>query len=153
MPNFNRIQLIGHVGQQPEIKQFDTAGKTGGSSEQKEIASFSLATSESYTKRDGERITNTYWHRIVVMSPHLIKIVRDYVGKGSTLLVEGALKPREYTDKEGNKRTIAEIVLTPFQGNIVLLDKKEKSEDYQKPVEKPKSKDDYSDELDDNIPF
>lgn len=96
----NKVQLIGHVGQEPEIKTFD-----GG----KKVANITIATNESYTNNKGEKVENTEWHRITAWGK-VADVIEKYVIKGKEIAIEGKLTHRSYDDKEGNKRYITEIV-------------------------------------------
>ena len=96
----NKVQLIGHVGQEPEIKTFD-----GG----KKVANITIATNESYTNNKGEKVENTEWHRITAWGK-IAEIIEKYVIKGKEIAIEGKLTHRSYDDKDGNKRYITEIV-------------------------------------------
>ncbi len=95
----NKVQLIGRLGQEPEIVTFPNGGK---------IAKFSLATDDSYKDKDGIKVERTYWHNIVV-NGGLVKVVEDYIHKGQEIAVEGKLTNRSWEDKDGNKRYITEI--------------------------------------------
>ncbi len=96
----NKVILIGNVGKDPETRYLE-----GGTA----VSKFSLATSETYRNRDGEKITTTEWHNIVVWRG-LAEICEKYVKKGSQLYIEGRIKSRSYNDKDGNTRYITEIV-------------------------------------------
>jgi single-strand DNA-binding protein len=96
----NKVQLIGHVGQEPEIKTFD-----GG----KKVANITIATNENYTNSKGEKVENTEWHRITAWGK-VADIIEKYVIKGKEIAIEGKLTHRSYDDKDGNKRYITEIV-------------------------------------------
>jgi single-strand DNA-binding protein len=96
----NKVILVGNVGKDPETRYLE-----GGSA----VSKFSLATSEVYRNKDGEKITTTEWHNIVLWRG-LAEIAEKYVKKGSQLFIEGRIKTRSYTDKEGNTRYITEIV-------------------------------------------
>ena len=106
----NRVQLIGHLGQDPEIKQ--TNGGT--------LARFSLATTERYKNKQGERVEDTQWHNIVIWG-NLAEIAEKYLQKGKEVALEGKLNHRSYEDKDGNKRYISEIVASDF----LMLGKKD----------------------------
>lgn len=95
----NKVQLIGNLGQNPEIKTLD-----GG----KKLARFNIATNESYRNASGEKIIETQWHNLVAFGK-LAEIVEKYMIKGSEVAVEGKLTYRTYNDKEGNKRYFTEI--------------------------------------------
>ena len=96
----NKVQLIGNLGNDPEIINLD-----GG----KKLAKFSIATNESYKNQKGEKITDTQWHNIVAWGK-TAEIIENYVTKGKEVAVEGKLTSRSYDDKEGNKRYITEVV-------------------------------------------
>lgn len=102
----NKVILIGNLGQDPEFRS------TGSG---QPIASFSLATSESWKdKTSGERIERTEWHRIAVWG-RLAEVCRDYLHKGSKVYVEGRLQTRKWQDKDGNDRYTTEIVANEMQ--------------------------------------
>ena len=106
----NKVILIGNVGNDPEVKYIK---------EDVPVAKFSLATSESYKNKDGERVTNTEWHNIVVWRG-LAKVVEKYVKKGSKLYIEGKLTHRKYEDKDGQTKYFTEIVCR----DLTMLDSK-----------------------------
>jgi single-strand DNA-binding protein len=97
----NKVQLIGNLGANPEIRSFDN-GKT--------VARFSLATTDSYLDAEGKRISQTQWHNLVAWDG-LAKVIEKYLTKGSEVAVEGKLTHRSYEDKDGNKKYYTEIVL------------------------------------------
>ena len=109
----NKVILVGNVGKDPEIRHLDSGVA---------VASFTLATSESYTK-DGERITNTEWHNIVAWRG-LAGVVEKYVKKGSKLYIEGKITHRQY-EKDGQTKYFTEIVAN----NMVMLDSKNSSQE------------------------
>jgi single-strand DNA-binding protein len=98
----NRVQLIGRVGQDPEIKVFEQDRKK---------ASFSLAINEVYYNDQNEKVENTQWHN-VIMWGKLAEIAEKYVVKGKEVAVEGKLVNRSFDDKEGNKRYVTEIIVS-----------------------------------------
>ncbi|MBI4945764.1 MAG: single-stranded DNA-binding protein [Bacteroidetes bacterium] len=95
----NKVQLIGNLGQNPEVKELD-----GG----KKVAKFSLATNESYRNKAGEKVTDTQWHNLVAWGK-TADVIEKYLKKGSEVAIEGKLLNRNYTDKEGVKRYVTEI--------------------------------------------
>ncbi len=95
----NKVQLIGNLGQNPEIKTFD-----GG----KKMAKFSLATSETYRNAKGEKIKETQWHNLVAWGK-VAEIVEKYLAKGSEVAIEGKLTSGSYSDKDGNKKHFTEV--------------------------------------------
>ncbi|MGV3697608.1 single-stranded DNA-binding protein [Flavobacterium sp.] len=102
----NKVQLIGHVGQEPEIKMFDG---------NKKVANITIATNDYYTNDKGEKIEQTEWHRVTAWGK-LAEIIEKYVDKGKEVAIEGKLTHRSYDDKDGNKRYVTEVV-----ANDILL--------------------------------
>ena len=96
----NKVQLIGNLGQDPEIRNFDNG---------KVCARFSLATTDAYRDAEGNKVSETQWHNVVAWGG-LAKTIEKYLLKGSEVAVEGKLTHRSYDDKEGNKRYYTEIV-------------------------------------------
>ena len=110
----NKVQLIGNLGQDPDVRTTQGGGK---------IVNLSIATSESWTdKNTGAKRERTEWHRVVIFSSGLAEVVERYLRKGSKLYVEGALQTRKWTDDAGHERYSTEIVLQPFNGKLVMLD-------------------------------
>ncbi|MGD9558917.1 MAG: single-stranded DNA-binding protein [Mangrovibacterium sp.] len=103
----NKVILIGNVGRDPEVRHLD---------KDVTVANFPLATSESYTAKNGEKVTTTEWHNIVVWRG-LAKVVEQYVKKGDKLYVEGRIRTRQWDDKDGNKRYTTEI----YADNMEML--------------------------------
>ena len=96
----NRVQLIGHVGNAPEIKILEGGNK---------LATFSIATNESYTNAKGEKVEDTQWHRITAWNK-VAEIVEKYVTKGKEVAIEAKLNYRNYDDKNGQKVYVTEIL-------------------------------------------
>ena len=118
----NLVILVGNVGRDPETK----------STEKGQVSNFSLATSESYTAKSGEKVTNTEWHNIVVWNK-LSEICEKYIKKGQQIYLEGSIKTRSWDDKDGVKRYTTEIIASAIQ----MLGKKESEEStptYESPV-------------------
>ena len=105
----NKVQLIGNLGQDPEIVNLESG---------KKLAKFSLATNESYKNAEGEKITQTDWHNLVAWNK-TAEIIEKYVTKGKEIAIEGKLTSRSYEDKEGQKRYITEVVVN----EILMLGK------------------------------
>lgn len=95
----NKVILVGNVGKDPEVRHLDSGVA---------VANFSLATSESYTAKNGERVTTTEWHNIVLWRG-LAEVAEKYVTKGRQLYIEGRIRTRSWDDKDGNKRYTTEI--------------------------------------------
>ena len=100
----NKVQLIGRVGQDPEIINMESG---------KKLAKFSLATNENYTNAKGEKVENTEWHNIVAWGK-TAEILAQFAGKGKEIAVEGKLTTRSWEDKEGVKRYSTEVVCNEF---------------------------------------
>ncbi|CCG54487.1 Probable single-stranded DNA-binding protein [Flavobacterium indicum GPTSA100-9 = DSM 17447] len=96
----NSVQLIGHVGQDPEIKNLE-----GG----KKLANITLATNEVYYRDNGDKVEKTEWHRISAWGK-TAEIIERFVTKGKEIAIEGKLTHRSYEDKDGNKRFVTEVV-------------------------------------------
>jgi single-strand DNA-binding protein len=105
MAGVNKVILVGNLGRDPEIR-YTQSGQA--------VANFTLATSESYTSRDGKREERTEWHRIVVWGK-TAENCAQYLAKGRTVYVEGRLQTREWEDKEGQKRRTTEVVAQTVQ--------------------------------------
>ena len=135
--NINKVILVGNIGKDPEIRTTQDGSK---------IASFSLATTESWTEKDsGQKATRTEWHRIVVFNQNLADLVEKYVSKGTKLYVEGQLQTRKWTDAQGVERYTTEVVLSRFRGEMVIFDgKSDGAISFNQPV---------SSQFDDEIPF
>lgn len=97
----NKVQLIGNLGNNPEIITLDSG---------KKLAKFSIATNETYKNALGEKQTETQWHNVVAWNK-TAEIIEKYLQKGSEVAVEGKLTSRTYDDKDGNKRYITEVVI------------------------------------------
>ena len=100
MAGVNKAILLGNLGKDPEIRRLDDG---------RAVANFSIATSESYKNKAGERVTNTEWHNILLWSP-LAEIAENYLKKGSQVYIEGKISNRSYEDKDGVKKYISEVV-------------------------------------------
>jgi single-strand DNA-binding protein len=138
--SINKVILIGLVGNDPKINPTNDG---------REIASFSLATSESWKdKTTGERKEKTEWHSIVVFG-NLVNIVRSYVAKGSKLYLEGSLQTRKWEDK-GITKYKTDIVLQGFNSVLQLLDSRAKPTAEEKYVSQEKLDEEG---FDDSMPF
>ena len=101
----NKVILVGRLGKDPETR-YTGAGQA--------VCNFSLATDESFKDKNGERQKRTEWHKIVIWAKQA-EIAQQYLKKGSQIYLEGRIQSREWTDKEGQKRTSYEIVATNFR--------------------------------------
>jgi single-strand DNA-binding protein len=147
----NVMFLIGNVGREPEIRTTNSGSK---------VASFSIATSERWKDKEGERQEKTTWHNCIAWGP-LTTVVEGYVRKGSKVAVLGRMEARKFTTKEGDERTAHECVVQTLE---LLSPKKDHARDDSEEEEKPRRRrpamigakpdGDYDlDNLDDDIPF
>ncbi|MBU6140940.1 MAG: single-stranded DNA-binding protein [Proteobacteria bacterium] len=150
--SINKVILVGNVGQDPETRS---------TSDGREIANFSLATSESWKdKSTGEKKEKTEWHRVVVFSQGLVGIVKNYVKKGTKIYIEGSLQTRKWSDAQGVEKYTTEIVLQNYNSTLQILDSRERSSggsssssDYSSSKSRSNNADISVEESDDEIPF
>jgi single-strand DNA-binding protein len=113
--SLNKVTLIGNLGKDPEIRTFQNGDR---------VASFSIATSENWKdKQTGEKKERTEWHRISILNQSLVGVVEKYVKKGTKLYLEGQLETRKWTDKDGQEKYSTEVVLRPYRGELLMLDR------------------------------
>lgn len=110
----NSVRLIGHLGDTPKVRQFESGRK---------VANFSVATNETYVDNAGNRKSETTWHKLVAYGP-TASYAEKYLLKGSEVAVEGRLTNRSYEDKGGEMHYVTEIVVN----SMMLLDKRERKE-------------------------
>ena len=132
MASVNKVILVGNLGTDPTIKHFDGGGS---------VANISLATTESWKDKSGEKQEKTEWHRVVFYKK-LAEIVGEYLFKGSSIYVEGRLETRKWTDKAGTEKYTTEVIAN----NMQMLSPK------QTPIPKPKDNTGFGD-MDNDIPF
>ena len=110
----NKVILVGNLGKDPEIRRTQDG---------RPIANLSVATSDSWRdKATGERKEKTEWHRVVIFSEPLCKIVEQYLKKGAKVYIEGALQTRKWTDQSGVEKYSTEVVLQGFNSTLTMLD-------------------------------
>ena len=146
MSSVNKVILVGNVGKDPEIKCTQDG---------RHIANFSIATSETWRdKSTGERKEKTEWTRVAVFNEGLVKVVEQYVKKGSKLYVEGRLQTRKWTDQSGAEHYSTEVVLQGYNSTLTLLDSKggrggsSRDDDSGQPYSGSSN-----DDMDDEVPF
>ncbi len=145
--SLNKVTLIGNLGKDPEIRTTNDG---------RELANFSLATSESWKdKVTGEKKDKTEWHRVVVFNEGLVRVIKSYVKKGSKLYIEGQLQTRKWVDNENQERYTTEIVLQNYNSSLILLDTKGETsaESYAEGNPKQSHVNFDNSDLDDEIPF
>ena len=141
--SLNRVTLIGNLGKDPEIRSMQNGNR---------VASFSLAVSETWKDRSGERREKTEWVPVVIFSDGLVGVVEQYLRKGSKCLVEGKFQTRKWQDQSGADRYMTEVVVQQFGGTLILLDGKRQDSE-------PQARNEYdqsplpSSDLDDAVPF
>ena len=110
----NKVILIGNLGADPEVRTFQNGGK---------VCNLRIATSENWKdKNTGERREKTEWHTVAIFSEGLVRVCEQYLKKGSKVYIEGALQTRKWQDQSGNDRYSTEVVLSGFNGTLVMLD-------------------------------
>ena len=149
--SLNKVQLIGRLGADPEIKQMVNG---------KNVARLSIATSQSWKdKSTGERKEKTEWHRVVIFNEGLVNIVQQYLKKGANVYLEGQLSTRKWKDeKSGQDKYSTEIVLQGYNSSLTMLGGKTQSNNSNQISETKSSlpNDEMSQvgsDLDDEIPF
>jgi single-strand DNA-binding protein len=109
----NKVILVGNLGADPEIRSLGSGDR---------VANLRIATSESWRDRtSGERKEKTEWHRVVIFNDNLVKVAEQYLRKGSTVYIEGAIQTRKWTDNTGVEKYSTEIVLQKFRGELTML--------------------------------
>ena len=110
----NKVILVGNLGKDPEIRRTQDG---------RPIANLSVATSDTWRdKATGERKEKTEWHRVVIFSEPLCKVVEQYLKKGAKVYIEGALQTRKWTDQSGVEKYSTEVVLQGFNSVLTMLD-------------------------------
>ena len=113
MAGVNKVILVGNLGGDPESRSFSNGG---------EVVNFTVATSENWKDKDGNRQEKTEWHNVVIKNDKLGEIAEKYLKKGSKVYLKGRVETRKWQDQSGQDRYSTEIVLRPFRGELTLLD-------------------------------
>ena len=112
----NKVILIGNLGADPEVRNFDNGGK---------VCNLRIATSEQWKgKNTGERRERTEWHSVAIFNTGLVGVAEKYLKKGSKVYLEGQLETRKWQDQSGQDRYSTEVVLRPYASEMTLLDGK-----------------------------
>ena len=138
MAGVNKVILIGNLGKDPEVRYLDSGVA---------VANFSVATTESYKNKEGERVSQTEWHNIVLWRG-LAEVAEKWLKKGSSVYIEGKIRSRKWEDKEGNTRYTTEILAD----NMTMLGKKEDSS-AEKTETTPEQESIPQEEKGDDLPF
>jgi single-strand DNA-binding protein len=113
MAGVNKVILVGNLGNDPESRSLGNGG---------EVVNLSVATSETWKDKDGNRQERTEWHRVVIFNENLGRVAKSYLRKGSKVYLEGQLQTRKWQDNSGADKYSTEVVLQRFRGELVLLD-------------------------------
>lgn len=112
----NKAIIVGNIGRDPEVRHTASGSK---------VVSFSVATTDMWKDKSGERQEKTEWHRVVIFNPNLAEVAEKYLKKGSKVYIEGQLQTRKWQDKDGAEKYSTEIVLGNFRGELALLDRQQ----------------------------
>ncbi|WP_372623483.1 single-stranded DNA-binding protein [Falsiroseomonas sp.] len=112
MAGVNKVILLGRLGRDPEVRNFQNGGR---------VVNLRLATSERYKDREGNMQERTEWHSVAIFNEKLGEIAEKYLRKGSEVYVEGQLETRKWQDQSGQDRYSTEIVLRQFRGELALV--------------------------------
>lgn len=160
----NKVILVGNLGADPEIRSLGSGDR---------VANLRVATSETWRDRaSGERKEKTEWHRVVIFNENLVKVAEQYLRKGAKVYIEGSIQTRKWTDQSGQEKFSTEVVLQKFRGELTMLDGRGDNEgrssgggdyggDYGggggfspgRPAQGSGPREDFSADLDDEIPF
>jgi single-strand DNA-binding protein len=111
--SLNKVQIIGNLGRDPEIRSFQNGGK---------VCNLNIATSETWKdKATGEKREKTEWHTVAIFQEGLVRIAEQYLKKGSTVYIEGKLQTRKWQDQSGADKYSTEIVLQGYDGVLTML--------------------------------
>ena len=138
MAGVNKVILVGNLGKNPEVKYLDSGVA---------VANFSLATTENYKNKEGERVSQTEWHNIVLWRG-LAEVAEEWLKKGSSVYIEGKIKTRKWEDKDGNTRYNTEILAD----NMTMLGGKSNA-DATSPVSSESTTSKSSEDTADDLPF
>tara|TARA_Y100000766_G_scaffold270448_1_gene268379 strand:+ start:380 stop:787 length:408 start_codon:yes stop_codon:yes gene_type:complete len=133
MAGVNKVILVGNLGKDPEVRYLDSGVA---------VANFSLATTESYKNKEGERVNQTEWHNIVLWRG-LAEVAEKWLKKGSSIYIEGKIKTRKWEDKDGNSRYNTEILAD----NMTMLGGKPTSDSKSSVVSNEQNTTDSTDDL------
>jgi len=155
--SINKVILVGNLGADPEIRSLTSGDR---------VANLRIATSETWRDRaTGERKERTEWHRVVIFNENIVKVAESYLRKGAKVYIEGALQTRKYQDNTGAERFSTEIVLQKFRGELTMLDGRGGDAEQGDAggyaggfssgprTGGPKPREEFSADLDDEIPF
>ena len=145
MSGINKVILVGRLGADPDSRTMPSSETV--------VTNLSLATSENWTTRDGEKKEKTEWHRVVFFD-RVAEIARDHLKKGSLIYIEGKLQSRKFEDKNGIEKWTTEVIVR-FPAQLQMLGKKDDFEPNHSSPDSHSDTDTFNqdDEFDDDIPF
>lgn len=114
MASVNKVTILGNLGKDPEVRNFSNGSK---------VCNLRVACSESWKDQSGERKERTEWVQVVIFNEPLIRVAEQYLRKGSRVYLEGKLETRKWQDQSGQDKYATEVVLRPYRGELVLLDR------------------------------
>ncbi len=146
MAGVNKVILLGRLGKDPEVRNFQNGGK---------VVNLRLATSERYKDRDGNQQERTEWHAVAIFNEKLGEIAERYLKKGSEVYLEGQLETRKWQDASGADKYTTEIVLRQFRGELALIGGRgnENANPESRPRDRNENARDQKPNLNDDIPF
>ena len=112
MASVNKVILLGNLGANPELRSTQSG---------QAVCELRIATNDVWTDKSGQKQERTEWHRVVVFNDNIVKVAEQYLKKGSTVYIEGALQTRKWTDQQGQEKYSTEIVLQKFRGELTML--------------------------------
>lgn len=139
MPNLNRVMLMGHLGRDPEMRYLPSGDP---------VCSATMATTEKWKDKNGEKQERTTWHRLMVFGKRA-EIFSQYTRKGDPVYVEGSLRGNEWVDKNGAKQYTLEVNVTDFQ----ILKPRDQVQPERRAESRPRPTQRKDNDLDDDIPF
>lgn len=139
MAGINKVILVGNLGKDPEVRNLESGAK---------VANFPIATSETYKNKEGQRVTQTEWHNIVLWRG-LAEIAEKYLNKGNQVYIEGKIRTRSWDDKDGNKRYTTEII----GDNLTMLGGRKEADESAAPDNNTAAPDADAGEEKDDLPF
>jgi single-strand DNA-binding protein len=112
MAGINKAIILGRLGRDPEVRNFQNGGK---------VVNLRIATSERYKDREGNQQERTEWHSVAIFNDRLGEVAEKYLRKGSEVYIEGQIETRKWADKDGQDRYTTEIVLRQYRGELQLV--------------------------------
>jgi single-strand DNA-binding protein len=112
MAGINKVIILGRLGKDPEVRNFQNGGK---------VVNLRIATSERYKDREGNQQERTEWHAVAIFNDRLGEVAEKYLRKGSEVYIEGQIETRKWADKDGQDRYTTEIVLRQYRGELQLI--------------------------------